>query len=148
MNNLTNYLTKRNIIIAAAALVIIIGVLIYFGKKPSPPAGGGSGGGGFFSGLFPGGGAPPPPPPTGGPTPPPGAPTTDVEAAMPSQAGPLPLSSEASKKLPVGSLIKLTDGAVSSILPQAGGVVKFHKNTAENLGHLFERSADGSKRSL
>lgn len=134
-----NYLTKKNIIIAGVSLVIIIGVLVYFGKKPSMGGEGDDGGGGFFGGIFPGGGetpTPPAPPPSPTPTPEPTPQTI--------QAGPLPLSSEESKKLPIGSLIKLTDGAVSSILPQAGGVVKYHKNIAENLGHLFERKADGT----
>lgn len=133
-----NYLTRKNIIIAVVALAVIVVVLVYFGRRPTISTGGDSRGG-FFGGLFPGGGDEPPTPTiTGAPTP------TPAEPTQASQAGPLPISQDAAKNLPIGSLIKLTDGAVSSILPQSGGIVKYHKNTAENLGHLFERKADGT----
>lgn len=132
-----NYLTKRNIIIVVVVLAVIVGVLVYFGRRPSTSTSGGSGEG-FFGGIFPGGGAESPTPTATN------ASTPTPEPTQASQAGQLPISQDTAKNLPIGALMKLTDGAVSSILPQNGGIVKYHKNTAENLGHLFERKADGT----
>jgi len=128
-----NYLTKKNIVIAVVVLVLVIGALVYFGRKPSAEGGGGN----LFSGLFPGGGEEPASPSV---TPTPEAtPTPEI-----AQAGPLPISAEDAKKLPIGALIKLTDGPVSSIFPGTPGIVKYHKNSVENLGHLFERKIDAT----
>src|SRR3989344_431021 len=46
----------------------------------------------------------------------------------------------AAKNLAVGSLILLSNDTVSS-LATVGTTTRYHKNIAENLGHLFERAA-------
>lgn len=53
------------------------------------------------------------------------------------------LSPEKSQSLLAGSLIRLSEDAVSSIAV-TGTTTRYHKNIAENPGHLFERQADGS----
>ena len=47
------------------------------------------------------------------------------------------------QNLPIGTLIKLSSDAVSSFA-SFGTTTRYHKNIAENPGHLFEREADGS----
>lgn len=47
------------------------------------------------------------------------------------------------QKLPAGTLIKLSSDAVSSLIA-FGTTTRYHKNIAENPGHLFERELDGS----
>jgi len=138
-NDMQNYLTKQNIIIGAVVLALIIGALVYFGLRTGENGEADSGG---FFGLFPGssdnGGRGIPPPPA--PTPP--APES-VAPPTPSVSN-LPISAEEAKKLPVGSLIQLTAEAVASLKPHAEGVVQYHKNVPENLGHMFARKADGT----
>lgn len=53
------------------------------------------------------------------------------------------LSKSEAQKLPAGTLIKLSSDAVSSF-SASGTTTRYHKNIAENPGHLFEREADGS----
>ncbi len=129
-----NYLTKRNIIIAGVVAVIIIGLLLYFGLKNGTETGSGG-----FLGIFPAAS------PSGAP---PGK-TFDVFGVSTSDvkeggAGELPLSPEAAKSLPIGTLIRLSENNISSLAPNGTTSVRYHKNIPENLGHLFERRADGS----
>lgn len=132
-----NILTKRNIVIAVVVIILAIGALLYFGRKSG--TNGESGVGGFL-GLFPGDGTPTPSD-TGVPTPVPSA----VEGPPPTpSAAELPLTQETAKNLPVGSLLKLTGEAISSIKPVAEKSALYHKNVPENLGHLFEKNADGT----
>ncbi|MEK7502889.1 MAG: hypothetical protein AAB556_00405, partial [Patescibacteria group bacterium] len=51
------------------------------------------------------------------------------------------------QKLPAGTLIKLSSDAVSSF-SASGTTTRYHKNIAENPGHLFEREADGSNQEI
>ena len=53
------------------------------------------------------------------------------------------LTKTESQNLPAGSLIRLSSDAVSSFA-SFGTTTRYHKNIAENPGHLFEREADGS----
>lgn len=134
-----NYLTKRNIVIAGVVIILAIGALLYFGRKTG--TNGESGGGGFF-GLFPGGETQTP---SGVTVPPPVQ--NKVEEPPPTPSAPeLPLTQEVAKNLPIGSLLKLTDEAVTSIKPGAEKSALYHKNVPENLGHLFERKADGTNK--
>ena len=56
----------------------------------------------------------------------------------------LPLSSSAANALPVGTLIRLSEANISSLVGVGTTSVRYHKNIPENLGHLFERRADGT----
>ena len=121
-----NLLTKRNIIIAGGVVILIISILIFVGRKTAP------GEKTFFGGLFP---APlSSTPGVKSPTPLSGVPGGGTE---------LPLTAQEAQGLPIGTLIKLSDDAVSSLAPY-GGAARYHKNIPENLGHLFERSAAGA----
>lgn len=53
------------------------------------------------------------------------------------------ITSIEAKNLPVGTLIRLSKDVISS-LAVLGTTTRYHKNIAENPGHLFEREADGS----
>src|SRR3989344_1609601 len=129
-----NLLTKRNIIIAGVVIVIIIGALVWFGLKN----GTGTEDGGFF-GLFPW--APP-----GSSKP--GFETSQKPGFFPpggvSPGGEQPFTPEAAQNLPVGTLIRLSSDNISSLVGVGTTSVKYHKNIPENLGHLFERRADGT----
>jgi len=110
---------------------LALGVLIYFGlKSGNPPAGGG----GFLGTIFPSiGGLP------GG--------TNQGQAPGAGQitgSTELPLSSSAADALPVGTLIRLSNDHISSIAPVGTTSARYNKNIPENLGHLFERRADGA----
>ena len=121
-----NLLTKRNIIIAGTVVVLIIVVLIFVGRKTAPgePT--------FFGGLF--------PVPAGEK---PGFFADSKPGFKEAGIGELPLSETQSGALPIGTLIKLSDDAVSSLTPY-GVAARYHKNIPENLGHLFERNAAGT----
>src|SRR3989344_674512 len=128
-----NLLTKRNVIIAVVVTVIIIGALVWFGLKNGAEEGGG------FLGLF----------PSGSETPPsgekPGFESTKKTGFKEEDGiGELPLTPEAAQNLPIGTLIRLNDANIVSLVPVGTTSVKYHKNIPENLGHLFQRRADGS----
>lgn len=53
------------------------------------------------------------------------------------------LNKETAKSLPAGTLIHLSANTVSSLAINAS-TTRYHKNIAENPGHLFERQTDGS----
>src|SRR3989344_7784921 len=55
------------------------------------------------------------------------------------------LTKTEAQKLPAGTLIKLSSDAVSSFA-SFGSTTRYHKNIAENPGHLFERETDGSNK--
>lgn len=133
-----NFLTKRNVIIAGVIIVILLGVLVWFGLRNGAETGGG------FLGVFPSaspGGAPP-------------SSTSDVETPKTSDVfpggagGELPLSLEAARSLPVGTLLRLSADNISSLVPVGTTSVRYHKNIPENLGHLFERRADGTNEEM
>ncbi|MDP3934988.1 MAG: hypothetical protein Q8Q46_02120 [Candidatus Giovannonibacteria bacterium] len=124
-----NLLTKRNIIIAGVGIVILIGILFYFGSKSGTQ---GTGGGGFLGTIFPSS-APSPTLGVGGP---------QTPSVLP--GGELPLTPQAAQSLPVGTLIRLSDDNISSLVGVGTTSVRYHKNIPENLGHLFERRADGA----
>ncbi|QQG42700.1 MAG: hypothetical protein HYW15_00535 [Candidatus Giovannonibacteria bacterium] len=130
-----NLLTKRNIIIAGVSVVIIIGVLFYFGSKSGTQ---GTSGGGFF-GIFPSSA-----PPSGPPSSTLGVDGRQTPSVFPGGGGELPLTPESAKNLPVGTLVRLSQENVSSIALVGTTSVRYHKNVAEALGHLFERKADGT----
>ena len=125
-----NYLTRRNIIIAGVGMIIIIATVFYFGSKSGTQGTGG----GFFGAIFPSA----PTTPSGGV----GAPTPAERGV--GGVGELPLSVGAAKSLPVGTLIRLSNDNISSIAPIGTTSARYHKNIPENLGHLFERRADGA----
>ena len=130
-----NYLTIKNIAVGTVVLAIIAGGAFYFFRTPTDTN---SGGGGFLDNFFPTSGDKPGSTPT--PTPTPEAPGAgNIETSTDK-----PLSSDEAQKLPIGTLIRLTDEAISSIVPTAQGNAKYHKNIPESLGHLFEKKADGS----
>lgn len=120
----------KNLIILGAIIVIIIVILaIMFGRKTAPtsePT--------FLGKLF------PESPPSS---------TSDVESPKTSDVFPGgvkeagTLSKIDTQKLPAGTLIKLSSDSVSSF-SALGTTTRYHKNIAENPGHLFEREADGS----
>ena len=121
-----NLLTKRNLIIAGGVVILIISILIFVGRKTAP------GEKTFFGGLFPPASLKP------------GFESVKKPGFSPAEGGTtLPLSESQSSNLPIGTLIKLSDDAVSSLAPY-GGAARYHKNIPENLGHLFERSAAGT----
>ncbi len=128
-----NLLTKRNIIIAGAIILLLIVVLIYFGGKNSGQP---STGGGVLGNLF----------PTSG-----NAPSASSQqqntSSIPSPSANAPIvnaGQQGTTTLPIGTLIKLSADQISSLAPTKTGDVRYHKNTVENIGHLFERRADGS----
>lgn len=130
-----NYLTIKNIAIGAVVLAIIAGGVFYFLRTPSETGGGI---GGIIDNFFPTSGDKPGS--DEAPTPTPEAPGAgDIKISTDK-----PLGSAEAQKLPIGTLIRLTDEAVSSITPTAQGTVKYHKNIPESLGHLFEKKTDGS----
>lgn len=55
----------------------------------------------------------------------------------------LPLSANIIANLPQGSMLLLADAAISSFATVAS-TTRYHKNIAENLGHVFERNLDGT----
>ncbi len=128
-----NLLTKRNVIIAGAVIIIIIVALVWFGLKNGAEEGGG------FLGLFPSTSPSGETPGVGG------LQTPGVEERGSAGAtGELPLSPEAAQNLPIGTLIRLSDANIASLVPVGTTSARYHKNVPENLGHLFERRADGS----
>lgn len=129
-----NLLTKRNLIIVGGAVVVALGVLIYFGTKGGEAPG--EEGRGFFENLFPFGGELP-----GSSKP--GFEEPKKPGFLP-PGGDLPLSPEAARGLPAGTLIRLSEESVSSLAPVGTTSVRYHKNVAEALGHLFERKTDGT----
>lgn len=134
-----NFLTKRNIVIAGVAVVIVIAVLVFLGRKSGSEESGG--GGGFLERLFPFGSES-----TGDSSKTPSSSTLGVDGLQTPSVlsdAELPLTSEAAKNLPVGTLLRLSDSVVSSLAPRLQSV-RYHKNIPENLGHLFERKADGT----
>ena len=126
-----NLLTKRNIIIVGVVIVLVLGVLLYFGSKSgNPPAGGG----GFLGTIFPSVGGLP------------GGINQGQAPGVEQITGPteLPLSGAEAKALLVGTLIRLSNDNISSIAPVGTTSARYNKNIPENLGHLFERRADGA----
>ena len=128
-----NLLTKRNVIIAGAVIIILLGVLVWFGLKNGAEEGGG------FLGIF----------PSGSETPPSGEKPGFFADSKPGfkekgGVGELPLTLEAAQNLPIGTLIRLSDANIASLAPIGTTSARYHKNIPENLGHLFERRADGS----
>src|SRR3989344_6642328 len=130
-----NYLTIKNIAIAVVVLAIIAGGAFYFLRTPSETDGRG---GGFLDTFFPSSSDKPGSDET--PTPTPQAPGAgNIQTIIET-----PMGTDQAKNLPVGTLIRLTDEEISSLVPTAQGSVKYHKNIPESLGHLFEKKADGS----
>src|SRR3989338_4579950 len=128
-----NLLTKRNIIIVGAVIILALGVLIYLGTKSDEAPGEG---GGFF-GIF----------PFGAETPPSSSKPGFESAKKPGfspDGGELPLTPQAAQDLPIGTLIRLSKANISSLIPVGTTSVRYHKNIAEALGHLFERKVDGT----
>ena len=121
-----NLLTKRNVIIAGAAVVAIIAALLFLGRREVPEEAS------FIERIFPVVSKFLP-----GARPAPGVPEPAEEARE------LPLSANESAALPVGTLIRLSDSNISSLTSHLQ-LVRYHKNIPENLGHLFERRADGA----
>lgn len=112
-------------------MAIIIGLLLYFGSKSGTQ---GTGERGFLGTIFPSSG---------------GLSSGINQGQAPGAGqvtGPteLPLSNGAAKALPVGTLIRLSNDNISSIAPMGTTSARYHKNIPENLGHLFERRADGA----
>ncbi|KKT40904.1 hypothetical protein A2W54_00880 [Candidatus Giovannonibacteria bacterium RIFCSPHIGHO2_02_43_13] len=131
-----NYLTIKNIAIAVVVLAIIAGGVFYFLRTPSET--GYDNGGGFLDNFFPS--SSDKPGSDEAPTPTPQAPGTgNIQTVIET-----PMGTDQAKNLPIGTLIRLTDEEISSLVPTAQGSVKYHKNIPESLGHLFEKKADGS----
>ncbi|MEK7559724.1 MAG: hypothetical protein AAB522_00265 [Patescibacteria group bacterium] len=120
--------TRKTLIISVIVIIVAVAALIIlFGRKKSE-----NGGSTFLGRLFPQSETvveqPPEIPPEL---------LTSTETQEPS------LNPATAQNLPPGTLIRLSSDNVSS-LAITGTTTKYHKNTAENLGHLFERLADGS----
>lgn len=132
------YLNKTNIIIGAALLIVVIGGAVYFGwKSPENLTTGGA-----QNQL-----------PTSGNMPPSSSGEQNretnqqtVNLANIQNADSSVLSSESVARLPIGSLIKLTNEPISSLVSSGNGSVRFHKNIPDALAHLFERRADGTNK--
>ncbi|MDO8523147.1 MAG: hypothetical protein Q7S12_02585 [bacterium] len=137
------YLNKTTIIIAAAVILLIVGAVYFFGRKTPlnllPGAN--------MQGQF----------PTSANNPNPSTEPTPTESAQSGggNSGTAPtaniqnadnsvLSTDQVVRLPIGTLIKLTDDQIVSLSPAGTGLIRFHKNIPEALGHLFERKADGT----
>ncbi|MDP2669130.1 MAG: hypothetical protein Q8P07_04830 [bacterium] len=132
------YLNKTTIIIAGAIILLIGGTVFFFGRKtplnivgvqdqfptsanktPSStdtaqPAGGGENGPGT-------------------------APISNIQNADGSA-----LSADQVVRFPIGTQIKLTNDRIVSLSSADTGLIRFHKNIPEALGHLFERKAEGT----
>ena len=124
--------TTKNLIIAVVIVIIIVAILIFFfGRRTT-----GTGEPTFLGKLF----------PESGQTPLSSKPglNENKPGLFPSgakEAGSLTLTE--ANNLPAGTLVHLSSSAISSIAVSAS-TTRYHKNIAENPGHLFERQADGS----
>lgn len=115
-------------------MVIVIVVLVWFGLKSGEEEGGVD-----FFGLFPSA------PGAGAPAGAPGAPAPGAaQRGDGLETENLPLNPEAAQSLPVGTLIRLSPDNIFSLAGVGTTSVRYHKNIPENLGHLFERRADGA----
>lgn len=130
-----NYFSVKNIIIVSTVLLLIGGAAYYF-LFATTDTGGGSGN--FISDFFPSSEDKP------GATPEPTATPQAPGAGNIETPENLPLGTSEAAKLPVGTLLRLVDEPISSVIPTASGSVKYHKNIPDALGHLFEIKADGS----
>ncbi len=126
-----NLLTKKNLIIAVVSILIIVGIIIFFARKNGDNENSNSGG---FFGLFPASEEPSVTAPSE--TPASSAGESDVSASGVSQT-------QSTSTPPIGTMFRITDNAVSSLVGTKSGNIRYHKNTPENIGHLFERSAEG-----
>ena len=127
MQNIT-----KNLIIAVVVIIAIVAVLIFFFGRRTTETGEPT----FLGKLFPESKPVVSPPYEGE------VPSTAVEGVgVVEEAG--SLTPTEAQNLPVGALIRLSADAVSSIAVSAS-TTRYHKNIAENPGHLFERQADGS----
>lgn len=119
-----NILTRKNLIILLAVILVIIAGVFFFGQKGGAPSGGG-----IFGGIFPKipGGGTEQPPPAGGPQ--------YLATAPISELGELQNSAE----LKQWALIALGNDPITSLVA-FGTTTRYHKNTPQNLGHLFERT--------
>ncbi len=117
-----NLFTKRNLIIGGIILaVLLITAIFLFGFKQTPKVVQQ-----FFPGLFPKGGEVIP---GGGPQQPLGQGERPPEQI---------LREEGPRALPQWSLISLGDDPIASLVA-FGTTTRYHKNTSDNLGRLFER---------
>lgn len=125
------YLNKTTIIIAGVVVILIIAAVFFFGRK-SPLA---------VVGVTPQDQFPSStnnPDAATEPTPTPAI-ETNIQNADSSV-----LAVDQIKRLPVGTLIKLTDEQISSIATYGTTTARYNKNIPDALGHLYERNADGS----
>lgn len=120
----------KNLIIAVVIVIIIVGVLIFFFGRRTTETGEPT----FLGKLFPES-EPAISPPYEGGVPPIAIGGEGVKEPS--------LNKETAKNLPAGTLIHLSSNFVSSVAVNAS-TTRYHKNIAENPGHLFERQADGS----
>lgn len=121
----------KNLIIAVVVTIVIVGLLIFFFGRRSTETGEPT----FLGKLFPE-----------------SKPAQQQQIVSPPLQGGVgggseikepSLNKETTKNLPAGTLIHLSSDAVSSVAVSAS-TTRYHKNIAENPGHLFERQADGS----
>ncbi|OGF70881.1 hypothetical protein A3C73_02285 [Candidatus Giovannonibacteria bacterium RIFCSPHIGHO2_02_FULL_44_11] len=132
------YLNKTTIIIAAAVILLIGGAVFFFGRKTPLNIVG-------FQDQFPTSASKTPSSTdtasqTGGGTNGSGiAPVSNIQNADSSA-----LSADQVARFPIGTQIKLTDDRIVSLSSADTGLIRFHKNIPEALGHLFERKADGT----
>ncbi len=134
---MSNFLNKITLIIGIAAVLIVIGAAaFYFGGKAPLATDNIPGSGQFPISDTRGGGA--------SPSAPGGEPTQAAAAGSVQNADNSVLTIDQINRLTIGTLIKLTDDAGSSLAPAEGKTIRYHKNIPDALGHLFERNADGS----
>lgn len=124
MQNIT-----KKIIVAVVVVIVIVGILIFFFGRRTTKTGEPT----FLGKLF----------PESAPAIQQPQQQIPKEALISTEIQEPSLSTEKAQSLPVGSLIRLSKDAVSSIAV-TGTTTRYHKNIAENPGHLFERQADGS----
>lgn len=127
MQNIT-----KNLIIAVVIVIIIVGLLIFFFGRKNTETGEPT----FLGKLFPESEQAPSGNKLGFDEEKP-----SLEKLGAKEAG--ALTPTEAKNLPAGTLIHLSLDAVSSIAVNASST-RYHKNVAENPGHLFERLANGS----
>lgn len=120
---------KKNLIIAVVIVMVIVVVLIFFFGRRTTETGEPT----FLGKLF-----PESEPAIQQPTQP-----IPKEALITTEIQEPSLSFEKAQALPTGTLIHLSSDTVSSIAVSST-TVRYHKNIAENPGHLFERETDGS----
>ncbi|MBI2023261.1 hypothetical protein HYT01_01710 [Candidatus Giovannonibacteria bacterium] len=144
---MSNYFAKKNISIAGG-IILAIALIIFFSLKTTEQGGKESGGiGSFFSGIFPSAGNNN----NGeGESPSENATSTPAENQFENAeiVTELPLGRETAKQLPVGSMILSSPAQVSALMAIGTSSIRYYKNVPENLGHLFERNAEGTSDEL